>query len=208
MLSARSTVLHSQRRSRTFGKISGNHCKPCEALRFASEPETLLTRSSSDRISETAILGFVHLRLVGSILLSLLSILMQYSFSGSILGQPRLLNDLEAACEYPQDVDDEYITEKEFLTMPPGESTRVSSALALFNGARILSAVLDRIYPTSMHNVTPDTIRALNEDLDDWLSDLAPHLRLRFMQDKPSTQVVGSRSAFLVRICLLRTCLC
>lgn len=131
---------------------------------------------------------------------------MRYSFSGSILGQPRLLNDLETACEYPQDVDDEYITENEFLTIPPGESTRVSSALALFNGARILSTVLDRIYPSSARNVTPDTIGALNEELDDWLSNLAPHLRLRFMQDKPSTQVVGSRSAFLVRTCLLGAC--
>lgn len=120
------------------------------------------------------------------------------SYSASILGQPRLLNDVETACETPQDVDDEYITETEFLTIPPGESTRFSNALALFDSARILAKVLDNVYPTPPGQISIQVVGALNEQLDSWLSHLAPHLRLRFMQDKPSTQVVGSRSAFLV----------
>ena len=121
------------------------------------------------------------------------------SFSASLLGQPRLLEDGEIRCEYPQDVDDENITEECFLPALPGESTRLSSSLALFRGAQILSRVLDEIYPaTPTHRLSLATIAALNEELDAWLAGLPSHLRLQFMQDKPSTKVVGSRSPFLV----------
>jgi hypothetical protein len=98
-------------------------------------------------------------------------------------------------------VDEEYITEKGFQPTLPGESTKLSAALALFRASRVLSKVLDQHYPASAsHEISLKSIVALNDELDAWLSNLAPHLRLQFAQDKPSTNVVCSRSFILVRL--------
>ena len=110
-----------------------------------------------------------------------------------------MLNESDVHAEYPADVDDENISERGFQSTLPGESTRVSSALAIFRVARILSKVLEENYPAaSSHDLSLQKNAALNEELDAWLASLAPHLRLHFVQDKPSTNVVGSRSPLLV----------
>ena len=124
-----------------------------------------------------------------------------HSFSAALLGLPKLLNEDDIHAEFPSDVDDENITKRGFQSTTPGESTRLSSALALFRAAQILSKVLDEIYPAaSSHKLSLQKLGALNQDLDDWLKDLAPHLRLQFVQDKPSTGTVSSRSPLLVCI--------
>ena len=126
------------------------------------------------------------------------------SFSAAILGLPKLFNENDIHTEYPADVDDENVSEQGFQSTLPGESTRVSSALALFRLARILSRVLDQNYPAvSTHELSLQKIGALNDELDIWLGGLSPHLRLQFVQDKPSTNVVGSRSPLLVSRCTL-----
>lgn len=103
--------------------------------------------------------------------------------------------------EYPADVDDENVSERGFQSTLPGESTRVSSALALFRLARIMSKVLDENYPAaSSHDLSLQRIGALSDELDELLGSLPAHLRLHFLQDKPSTSVVGSRSPLLVGI--------
>lgn len=102
-------------------------------------------------------------------------------------------------CEYPVDADDEYVTEKGFLPTLPGESTKLSSALALFRMTRILSKVLTELYPASAsHEISLRTVASLADELEDWQSNLAPHLKLTFAQDKPSTHVTSSRSPVLV----------
>lgn len=102
-------------------------------------------------------------------------------------------------CEYPVDADDEYVTEKGFLPTLPGESTKLSSALALFRVSRVLSKVLAELYPaSSSHEISFRTMASLADDLEDWQNNLAPHLKLTFHQDKPSTNVTGSRSPILV----------
>ena len=124
-----------------------------------------------------------------------------HSFSAAILGEPRAVLEDEVRCEYPEDVDDENIADDGFLPALPGESTRISSALALFRSARIFASVLDEVYPArASHQLSFRRLAELNEDLDSWSSDLPTHLRLQFVQDKPSTNVVGSRSPFLVKI--------
>lgn len=126
-------------------------------------------------------------------------ILIIFSFSAALLGLPKLLNESDVHSEYPADVDDENISEQGFQSTLPGESTRVSNALALFRMARILSKVLDDFYPAaSFHDLSLQKIGALNDELDVWLGSLPPHLRLHFVQDKPSTSVIGSRSPLLV----------
>ena len=102
-------------------------------------------------------------------------------------------------CEYPVDADDEYVTEKGFLPTLPGESTKLSSALALFRVSRILSKTLAELYPaSSSHEISFRAMASLADDLEDWQNNLAPHLKLTFLQDKPSTNVTSSRSPILV----------
>ena len=115
------------------------------------------------------------------------------------MGLPQLLKDKDLHTEYPSDVDDENVTERGFQPTLPGESTRVSSALALFKLARIMSKILCEVYPsTSSHDLSLQKITALNDELSAWHEGLASHLRLQFVQDKPSANVVSSRSPLLV----------
>ncbi|KAL1840040.1 hypothetical protein VTJ49DRAFT_911 [Mycothermus thermophilus] len=119
-------------------------------------------------------------------------------FSAAILGLPKLLKEEDVHAEYPTDTDDEYITEKGFQPCLPGEATRLSNALALFRGARVLGKILEKIYPSaSSHDLSLQQMSALGTELDSWYEKLPPHLRLTFKQDKPSTDVTGSRSPIL-----------
>lgn len=121
------------------------------------------------------------------------------SLSAAHLGLPKMLNEEDVHCEYPVDADDEYVTEGGFLPTLPGESTKVSGALALFKASRILAKVLNQSYPTSpSHEISFRHMSAQAEELDSWYNTLPPHLRLQFAQDKPSTNVTGSRSPILV----------
>jgi hypothetical protein len=124
-------------------------------------------------------------------------------FTAATLGLPKLMKEDDVFAEYPSDTDDEYVTEKGFQPTLPGESTRLSSALALFRAARILSRVLEKNYPaTTSHELSLHQMESLEIELNEWYDGLPAHLRLNFVQDKPSTDVTGSRSPLLVRIAL------
>ncbi|GJN76325.1 hypothetical protein PLICBS_010437 [Purpureocillium lilacinum] len=119
-------------------------------------------------------------------------------FTSATLGLPKLFKEDDIQVEYPSDTDDEYITEKGFQPTLPGEYTRLSSALALFRAARILSRVLEKVYPaTTNHELSLQQLGVFEAELDAWHADLPTHLRLNFVQDKPSTDVTGSRSPLL-----------
>ncbi|CUS14123.1 unnamed protein product [Tuber aestivum] len=121
------------------------------------------------------------------------------SFSAAMLGLPKLLRDGDIDTEYPSDIDDEYVSEKGFLPTQPGDSTKISSALALFRSSRILCKVLDAVYPTSSaHEVSYTKLKELEDELGTWKMGLAPHLRLEFTNGTPATNVVDSRSPLLV----------
>lgn len=115
------------------------------------------------------------------------------------MGLPKLLKESEVNCEYPSDADDEYVTEDGFLPTLPGESTKISGALAFFRASRTLARVLDETYPaTPVHDISFRCMAHQAEELDSWYNNLPPHLRLTFAQDKPSTNVTGNRSPILV----------
>ncbi|KAK0719734.1 fungal-specific transcription factor domain-containing protein [Lasiosphaeris hirsuta] len=119
-------------------------------------------------------------------------------FSAAMLGLPKLLKEEDVHAEFPSDTDDEYITEKGFQPCLPGEHTRLSSALALFRGSRILGKVLEKIYPSATsHELSLQQMSALGNELDEWHDKLPQHLKLTFKQDKPSTDITGSRSPLL-----------
>ena len=120
------------------------------------------------------------------------------SFTAVTLGLPKHLKDADVCCEYPTDADDEYVTERGFQPTLPGESTKLSSALALFRAARILSKVLEEIFPAkASYDLSLKKLSELSDEIDTWSSSLPPHLRLQFAQDKPSTGTVNSRSPLL-----------
>ncbi|TGO29128.1 hypothetical protein BPAE_0018g00130 [Botrytis paeoniae] len=119
-------------------------------------------------------------------------------FSASLLGLPKLLREDDIYAEYPSDIDDEHMNEKGYQPMLPGEPTRISSALALFRCSRILSKVLEQVYPSATtHDLSLQTLFALGTELNEWSDNLPTHLKLTFVQDKPSTDITGSRSALL-----------
>jgi hypothetical protein len=125
--------------------------------------------------------------------------LITFRFTATVTGLSVMLRDNEIGTEYPADVDDENVTENGFLPALPGESTRVSSALALLNASKILGKVLETLYPSPAgYEIPVSKLRALSEELDAWLKALPPHLKLVFAQDKPSTNVTSSRSPLLV----------
>ncbi|KAL8961832.1 MAG: hypothetical protein Q9183_005251 [Haloplaca sp. 2 TL-2023] len=120
-------------------------------------------------------------------------------FSAAMLGLPTLLQEDDIQTEYPVDADDENISANGFEPTMPGESTRLSSALAMFRCSRILAEVLDQVYParTPSYELSLQKLAILQHKLDAWLNGLPRHLRLQFVQDKPSTRVIGSRSPIL-----------
>ncbi|KAI7139139.1 hypothetical protein KC324_g16485, partial [Hortaea werneckii] len=119
-------------------------------------------------------------------------------FSAVMLGLPKQLKDDDIQCEYPADADDEYVTERGFQPTLPGESTKLSSALALFRAARILSKVLEEVFPAkTSYELSLKKLTDLSDELETWSKNLAPHLRLHFAQDKPSTGTISSRSPLL-----------
>ncbi|KAI0402218.1 fungal-specific transcription factor domain-containing protein [Xylaria palmicola] len=119
-------------------------------------------------------------------------------FSAAILGLPKLMKEDDIHAEYPSDTDDEYVTEKGFQPTLPGEHTRISSALALFRLSRILARVLEKNYPAAAsHELSLQQMSTLDAELRAWDEALPTHLKLNFVQDKPSTDITGSRSPIL-----------
>ncbi|KAJ5097439.1 Transcription factor [Penicillium angulare] len=119
-------------------------------------------------------------------------------FASALTGMPVLLREADIQIDYPVDVDDENVTETGFLPTLPGESTRISSALALFRASRILNKVMEDLYPSKFdYDIYVSKMRIVTEQLTEWLHSLPPHLRLAFSQDKPSTNVTSSRSPLL-----------
>ncbi|KAF7115888.1 hypothetical protein CNMCM5793_003631 [Aspergillus hiratsukae] len=118
--------------------------------------------------------------------------------TAALTGLPVLLREEDVRTEYPEDVDDENVTETDFLPTLPGESTRISSALALFGASRVLTKALEYIFPSDGgYEVLVSKMRSVAEQLDAWVKTLPAHLRLEFCQDKPSTNITSSRSPLL-----------
>lgn len=110
-----------------------------------------------------------------------------------------MLKEEDVQTEYPCDVDDEYIAENGFQPILPGEYTRLSSALALFRLTRILARILEKNYPSVVnYELSLRQMSSLELELNAWYENLPTHLRLKFSQDKPSTDITSSRSPILV----------
>ncbi len=110
-----------------------------------------------------------------------------------------LLRDSDITTEFPADVDDENLTTEGFSPTLPGEVTKISSALALFRVCKIMSKTLDGLYPAkASYQLSLNKLHALSDELDQWSEELPDHLRLRFCNDKPATNMISCRSPLLV----------
>src|SRR5438270_11438899 len=110
-----------------------------------------------------------------------------------------LLRHADASTDYPKDIDDENVTHQGLSPTLPGELTKISSALALFKGSRILAKTLEELYPASTtYQLSLKKLRTLSDELDQWSQNLPCHLRLEFLNDKPSAGIVSCRSPLLV----------
>ena len=115
-----------------------------------------------------------------------------------------MLRDDRIGTELPVDVDDENLTEEGLLPSLPDECTRMSSALALIEASRILGKTLESLYPSAANaQISVAKLHGLSEELDAWNKGLPSHLKLIFIQDRPSTNVTGSRSPLLVSFSFL-----
>ncbi|RAH44767.1 C6 transcription factor FacB/Cat8 [Aspergillus brunneoviolaceus CBS 621.78] len=119
-------------------------------------------------------------------------------FTAALTGLPVVLREQDIKTEYPEDIDDENVTETGFLPTLPGETTRISSSIALFAASRVLNKALEDVYPgDGDYDISLPKMRLVAEQLDEWVKGLPAHLRLEFTQDKPSTNVTSSRSPLL-----------
>lgn len=127
--------------------------------------------------------------------------LTRHRFCAALTGLPVLLNESDVQTEYPMDVDDENLSETDVLPTLPGQPTRISSALALFGASRILTKILEEIFPSRFDYVVHTSkMRSVADQLDEWLQNLPPHLRIEFIRDKPSMDIRGSRSPLLLLV--------
>ena len=121
------------------------------------------------------------------------------SFSAATLGQPKSLHEENIQTEFPADLDDESITEDGFLSTVPGELTKLSCALSLFRITRILSKVLDELYPAApSYTISQSKFSALRSELSTWLSELPSPLRSYSTRDNPDTDIIAGRAPILV----------
>lgn len=120
-------------------------------------------------------------------------------FASATTGSPMLLHDHDVTTEFPADIDDENISAHGISPSLPGELTKISSAIAFFKVAKILSATLTELFPSgAIYELSLEKLRSLSDMLDQWSQNLPSHLRLQFKQDKPSTNMVSCRSPLLV----------
>lgn len=122
------------------------------------------------------------------------------SFGAAELGLPRLLKDGDIQTEDPADMDD--VGDDQGCQSPTREgSTRLSATLALIQASRILSSVLEKLYPpgASSYTISQRDQRALEQRLRDWLDALPSPLKLRFAPGQSAPTVVESSSPILVR---------
>lgn len=105
-----------------------------------------------------------------------------------MLGLPLTLSDDDLDQDFPQEVDDIYITETEIKTMPVGYVPLAAASNANFKLSKILSKIVKAIYPLKgfrndeenaprTYSVSFGVIRQLESDLEAWKEALPSELK-------------------------------
>ncbi|GAB7353063.1 hypothetical protein MBLNU459_g3613t1 [Dothideomycetes sp. NU459] len=107
-------------------------------------------------------------------------------YIGAMLGLPQTLSDEDIDQDLPIEVEDEYITENGILPMPEGTTALSVAFNAHVKLVQILKKIVRNVYPIRAKDAqsSPDksytvpfsAIRELENDLENWKSNLAPGL--------------------------------
>lgn len=107
-------------------------------------------------------------------------------YIGAMLGLPQTLSDEDIDQDLPAEVDDEYITENGILPMPQGGTTLMVVFNAHVKLVNMLTKIVRKVYPIrakeaqssldKSYTVPFSTIREIENDLEEWKSNLAPGL--------------------------------
>ena len=108
-------------------------------------------------------------------------------YVGAMVGLPTMLHDDDIDQDMPLVVDDDFITAKEILPMPPGATPLMAATNAHTNLLKILQKIVKHIYPVKhiqhAHNkrrsyvVSHAKIREIERDLQEWMEKLPKFLR-------------------------------
>lgn len=111
------------------------------------------------------------------------------TYVSALLGFPHMLSSDDIDQELPIEVDDEYITEREILPMPPGKLSVYAASNAHTRLMTILAKVITYIYPVkgleksvqpsakSFYVVSYAKIKEIEQDLSQWSDSLPMGLR-------------------------------
>lgn len=110
-------------------------------------------------------------------------------YVGALLGLPHTMSSEEIDQELPAELDDEYITETEYLTQPPGSVSLITACNAHTTLIDILAKVVRIVYPIKgkthilqgqkimSYTVSYADIRELERDLQLWMEHLPMALK-------------------------------
>lgn len=137
------------------------------------------------------------------------SILCIESSLASKLGRPFSLKPSDYDIEIPLGVDDEFLTEKGILPVPPGrEGCTFQVALEMFRITPVYIDVMSTLY--GVHRPSPEryikVVNSLEKKLDEWYNRLPPHLRVDNMDFDSISPNDNSRLTFQkFQACFLMT---
>ncbi|KAK8199040.1 fungal transcriptional regulatory protein [Phyllosticta capitalensis] len=110
-------------------------------------------------------------------------------YVGALLGLPHTLNFEEVDQDLPEELDDEYITETEYLRPPPNTVSLITACNAHCTLIDILSKVVRVVYPIktktqdkhgvqiTSYTVSYADIREIEKDLQSWMENLPSGLK-------------------------------
>ncbi|OJD36274.1 c6 transcription factor [Diplodia corticola] len=110
-------------------------------------------------------------------------------YVGALLGLPHTMSNEDVDQELPAELDDEYITETEYLSQPPGHVSLITACNAHTTLIDILAKVVRVVYPIKgkthilqgqkimSYTVSYADIRELEKDLQQWMENLPMALK-------------------------------
>lgn len=115
------------------------------------------------------------------------------AYVAALLGYPQMLSADDVDQQWPEEVDDEYITVEGILPMPSAKFPLIRATNAHTSLVFILQKVVKSIYPIKgfegskpgdSYSISHSKIRAIEQDLQKWMDDLP--VELRPSEDAPS----------------------
>lgn len=110
-------------------------------------------------------------------------------YVGALLGLPHTMSEDDIDQDYPAELDDEYITETEYLQMPPGQVSVMTAANAHTRLVHVLGKIVRYIYPLkgakpsdqgagyNSYSISYARIREMERALQEWMEKLPMGLK-------------------------------